>query len=461
MARIPARTLLVMLLVGAAVAAPTAARAGTRALAAGGEVYVATAGTYGELFPGGSAAAAEAPVLALTVIYPDGSTLRHLVPGTEGDGLDSSPSLYLGPNHDSVHLLWQAGDADGGLRLASLADGEWHGAIDVSRSYPVLSGSTRVAVTHDTGELPSAGGETLLLHRSVLHTIWISPGDAGDRVVYAPLAIENGAYVGDHALYTLADFGPPAPAGGGTAPEAGAAGPLAPTVQAGSDGRAAVASFTDPATGRLITLELRLVSADLSLLGDVLRRRLLELGNTLPPGSPDSLSALADGARGQLINVGSRLDPAARGYLAAAMETYILETGGDWAFQLDAMVERTRDHLLELAIAFDGAPLARLAGGARGQLINVGHHLEGLPLSHDLRLRRTAERPAPDTGGAAGSVFLSADGEEALVAWERQGVVYFRDSDGAAWGPVRSLGLELASDPSTVTDLLTERVRAR
>jgi hypothetical protein len=128
------------------------------------------------------------------------------------------------------------------------------------------------------------------------------------------------------------------------------------------------------------------------------------------------------------------------------------------------MAARTRSVLVEIGSGFDHAPIRRMHGGARAQLIGVGHRWEGPERSHDLRLRLAAERTPPATDGLPASLLLSGDGKDALVAWERDGIVYFRESDDEAeggWGPIRSLGITAGGDPSLITDLLRDRVRGR
>jgi hypothetical protein len=339
--------------------------------------------------------------------------------------------------------------------------------VDVSRAVGVLRGSLRAAVTRDRAELPAEGAEApARLHRSVLHVVWLE--EPGDAVIYAPLVIEDGAYIGDHALYALDRLvaaGSEPGTGSSNTPAAGGT-PLVPVIEAGDDGGAAVAAFTDPESGRLVSVELRMVAGELSAVGNRVRERILELAARLEPGSPDSLRELAAGARARLVEVGGRLQPALLRLLAGELERTILATGSDWAFQPEAMAERTRGELIALGSAFDHAPVERLDGGARAHMVNVGQRWEGPLFSHDLRLRVTAERPAPGLPeGFRGSVFLSGNGAEALVAWERDGVVYFRESDGAAeggWGPVTRLGITDGVDPiGSVAELLRARVRAR
>jgi hypothetical protein len=459
-------TLLAIAALASPLAGAAAAGPATRVLAPDGVVFAVTQGAYGELFPAGAEALPGDPVLAITIIHPDGASERLLVPDTAGPAEEELASLVLGPGGETLHVLWQSSAAGSRLRLASLGAEGWGAVVDVSRAVRVVRGSPRAAVTRDRTELPAAGEEApARFQRSVLHVVWLE--EVGGAVIYAPLVIEDGAYIGDHALYALDRLA----AGGGEPALAGSsplAGPvaLAPGVEAGGDAGAAVAAFTDPESGLLVSVELRMVSGELSDLGNRLREGLLEMTARLEPGSPNSLRELAAGAAARVIEAGDRLRPALVQLLAGEIEGYVLATGSDWAFQPETMADRTRGELLALGAAFDHAPVQRIHDDARAHLINVGHRSEAAPLpSHDLRLRVTAERPAPVLPeGVAGSIFLSGDGEHALVAWEREGVVFFRESDADAesgWGPVSSLGITTGEDPSPITELLRDRVRAR
>lgn len=462
------RTAIALAAACAAFAAPlSGAAAGppARVLAPNGDVFALTPGLYGELFPGGAEALPEDPVLAVTVVHPDGASGRFLVPETAGPAAEEPAALVLGPAGETLHVLWQAGAAGSRLRLASLGADGWAEVVDVSRAVGVVRGTPRAAVTRDRTELPAEGTEApARMHRSVLHVLWLE--EEGGAVIYAPLVIEDGVYIGDHALYALDRLVAAGREPGGEDPPAADGAALAPTIEAGDDGGAAVAAFTDPESGRLVAVELRMVAGELSAVGNRVRERILELAERLEPGSPDSLRELAAGARARLVEVGGRLQPALLRLLAGELERFILATGSDWAFQPEVMAERTRGELLALGAAFDHAPVERVDGGARPHLINVGQRWEGPLASHDLRLRVTAERPAPALPeGVAGVLYLSGDGADALVAWERDGAVFFRESDAAAedgWGTVTRLGITDGGDPiGSATELLRARVRSR
>lgn len=444
---------------------PATAGAGLRALTGNGDVYFVESGRYAELFPEGGEAGDDDAVLAVSVLRGDGSAERLLVPETAGPEVETAAALVAGPNGAAVYLLWEAGTELSRLRLARLDADGWGEPVDVSRGSAVVAGSPKVMATRDrsllTGGTGGEEGEAVLSHRSVLHVAWLEdPAEA----VYAPVVIEDGTYLGDHALFDLGRFAPEPPAAepGAPAPEppAVAARPLL-TLEPGQEG-AAVAAFTDPETGELVSLELRPVAGELSEIGDRVRDGIVDLTRQLEPGDPDSLESLAGGARAQLINVGHQLRPAVLGVLAAEIEGYVLETGGDWAFQPDVMAARTRNHLISVGASFDHTSISNLHGGARAQLINVGHHLEGPERSHDLSVRVAASRPVPELPPeAVSAVYLSASGAAALVAWEQEGLVHYLESEGEGWSEPITLGIEASADPDLVDDLLTDRVRGQ
>ena len=77
-------------------------------LGADGAVYGVEAGAYGDLFPDGSQAGPEQPVLALRVTLADGSRQVHLVPGTGDGDVEGSPSLIVEEATGTVYLLWES-----------------------------------------------------------------------------------------------------------------------------------------------------------------------------------------------------------------------------------------------------------------------------------------------------------------------------------------------------------------
>src|SRR4051794_1082922 len=78
------------------------------ALGDSGEVYFVRAGTYGDLFPGGTDTAPENSVLALDIVRRDQPAERLLVPGTEGSDVESSPFELYETTSGALFMVWQA-----------------------------------------------------------------------------------------------------------------------------------------------------------------------------------------------------------------------------------------------------------------------------------------------------------------------------------------------------------------
>lgn len=452
------RPLAGLLVAVAATAAVPAAGAASRVLDADGDVYVVEAGSYGELFPEGRASEPGDPVLAVTVLRSDGSAERSLVPGTEGPGVERLAASVLGAE-GLLYVLWESEAETSRLRLGIHAGG-WNDTVDVSRGSAVRPGSARAAVTHDSGRLTGEGGEATSTRRSILNVIWVEDGAGGANVVYAPLVIEDGAYIGEHSLHSLAAFVPPAAAEGAARP--GEPVRIAPSIEPGRGGRTALVALVDEATDRLVTFELQPVSRELSDLGDGLARELLSLIAGLEPGSPDSLGRLAAGARAYVREAGGNLEPAVVELLGTEVERYVRESGSDWAFQPDAMAGRTRARLIEVGGSFERGSISRLDDGRRAQLIDVGVRYVPDRRSHDVRVLAVSARALPPaTGPAVCTVYLSNQGEDALIAWEDGGAVYFQESRGDGWDDPQALGIGAEQDPQLIRGLLSERIRSR
>jgi len=434
------------------------AEGAARVLDADGDVYVIDAGTYGELFPDGRASEPGDPVLAVTVLRSDGSAERTLVPGTEGPGTERLAAAVLGVE-GLLYVLWESDAETARLRLGIHA-GDWNETVDVSRGSAVRPGSARAAVTHDSARLTGEGGETTSTRRSILNVIWVEDGAGESDVVYAPLVIEDGAYIGEHSLHPLGAFVPPAAAEG--AEPAAAAVRIAPAIEPGRGGRTALVALVDEATDRLVTFELQPVSRELSDLGDGLARELLSLISRLEPGSPDSLGQLAAGARAYVLDAGRDLEAAVVEALGTGIDRYVRETGGDWAFQPDAMAGRTRARLIELGGSFERGSISRLHGGRRAQLIDIGVRYVPDRRSHDVRVMAVSARSLPPaTAPAVCTVYLSNQAEEALIAWEDEGAVYFQESRNDGWDDPQALGIGADEDPELIRGLLRERIRSR
>jgi hypothetical protein len=183
-----------------------------------------------------------------------------------------------------------------------------------------------------------------------------------------------------------------------------------------------------------VTVEGRVLPGELGVLGDAIRPQLVDLGSRLDLDDPETFDAMSAAVRTRLAEIGSRFHPSFLTYLADQLDAFIR----DW---------------LETAGATGGGDVQSLAGGARGQLVDIGRRLQSGGLdgfgeggvlldfsglsegstSHLISLRRVASWPAPATGSAMTRIFVSRSGGELLVAWRRLGGIAYRESRGEVW----------------------------
>jgi hypothetical protein len=80
-----------------------------------------------------------------------------------------------------------------------------------------------------------------------------------------------------------------------------------------------------------------------------------------------------------------------------------------------------------------------------------------------LTVRPLSSRPAPEIGTPDGPVrfFLSSSGYHALVAWEEEGRVHFRETTDGDWGESGSLEPLPDLDAEAIFRMLEQRVAER
>lgn len=436
----------------AAALAASPARAGVAAVGHDGESYTLRHGTYGDLFPGGGLADRGSWVLALDVGYRDGVVDRLLVPGTEDPPRDDSASLILEPASQTPFIVWQTWRSyiHPRLYLVQLTPDGWSPVVELSGSPFNLKGSPSFVVTRDGFDVEGEDGETIHRERTIVHLAWWERIDEAVRVLYSPVVLEDGVYLGQNPVYPLTGLATQLePTGAAMSEEL----LESLTIQAGDDDRSVVIGFADRTTGRLVTVEARVLPGELSALGDAVRAQLVEFGSRLDLGDPGTVSALSGAARAQLVEFGSRFHPSFVSYLAEQLDAFIADwLGGNGA----------------------GAPddVESLAGGARAQLVEFGSRLErgGLAggdgehvlldfsafaegsLHHLIVLTRATSWPAPLTDAAPTHMFVSRSGEQILVAWQRVGGVAYRESRGASLSD--EYFLPAGGDPAAVAAIL-------
>lgn len=444
-------------LAAAALLVAPASRAGEDSvLGEAGKVYRVIAGSYGELI-GDERYPAAHPALALEVLLANGKE-RRLVPGTAGPELESSPALSVEPSSGAVYLVWNstASVIHSQIRLASFQASEWSEVIEVSGNPFSLKLAPRLAVTREEIALSSSSSERVF--RTLLHTVWWEETGAGWHIVYAPIELRDGAYVGSNQLHSLSELVPgaePSPV------EPASSLASAPAIQGGSDGHSVVAAITDPGTGELLTLRVRLLPLELSELARDTGSYLANEGSRLCAAG--GLPALAQAARDRIFTLGGGFRESVRRYLADEVRDHLVGLGASRCGTSDGvatLAEEARAHIVLIgAQAPTSEDVGELDHKARAHIVLIGVEA---PAASEGSIEVISRRPAPETGEGPTRVYLSADARHALVVWQPSSdALLYRESEGQDWGPIHKLVLDEALGVAEAHRILQLRVLSR
>ncbi len=410
-----ARILLVALvaLLAALPAAEAALAPAPSAVAANGTFYKVHAGRFADLFGESPALPAERAVLALDLVRPGEPLERWVVPGTEGEEVESSPALLFEEETSTLHLVWNRridiNFERSQLVLRALTPEGWGEEIDLSAGSTEEKRAIRILVTGERYQTTIAGAP-VELSRRIVHLVWMEPSSAGPRPYYSPLVFVEGRFVGWNPVVALeelvgAESPSPVPAAEALA--------WAPTLSSGRDGSELVAGFVDPRTSRVATVEIRVLPAELGQLADEARGSIIELGQTLFPAD---VPALAAEARGSIIELAGTFHPAVATHVADGAQATLL--GADPGATLGQVADEARGSIIELVDQVDGSGLANGCAG-EGELLEIPPLVpeEGRDFTHLLRLRAVRAFGAPEIGAEPPSLLVSPSGDRAMVGW--------------------------------------------
>lgn len=440
-------------------AAATTARGDQRTLTLGssGELYRVVTGTYGELFSGQTG---DEPVLAVEILRRGEPAERLLVPGTEGSEVESSASVVYEEGPGTLFVIWESrtNRIHSQIKLASFGQEGWSEPLDLPGEFFSLKTSPDLAVTRDTFLTYDEDGNRQAHDRTIYHVIWWEEAAAGERVVYSPVTLIDGSYIGWSPLFSLSDLGYGWASGGGLlpTPELG----RSPRIRAGQNRRSAVAGLVDPQTRQLVELEIEAVTGELALLAREIQTGLLAAGEEV---YRDHRPTLADRARVQIIEFGHRLSlhPGLLQYLADLLAEVVAADEGQG---LAALADRARVQIIEFGARMAAQGLTPSPGEEISWVLEFpGQETpprQAEPL-HALSVRLAAARPVPEIGSGPTTLFLSRDGKEALVAWQQGEVLYFRETNGIDWSEVHSLELGPDLDLAQAQAVLEQRISSR
>lgn len=440
----------------------TAAEGGVpMVLGADGTVTWLVIGAYEDLFPDGVDVGVNgaSQVLALEQVDPAGVTVRWLVPDTEGSGVEPA-SLVLDDGSGAIFLLWEAtiNGLHPLLRLTRFEGEGFSSIVDITSGAFADKGTAQLVITREAEALRfveedgAMEGEIFEERTMVVHVVWWQESPFGSLKLYTPVVIENGRLSRQSPILDLSRF---APAGGADAEaEAEAALRDLLTIRQGETSQTVVLGFLEPSSGRLRTLRMDVVATALSDLGDKFGAHIVIVGMRT-----GDRRAMAEEVWPLLLDLGEDLHESIKIYMAAHLEDLILNSEEDLTPEgLEALAGRLSDEILTISAGVEAGGLAR----SESELVDAVPRLEE-GKRHVLMVRVLSDRPAPEIGTPEGVVrlFLSSSGYHAMVAWEEDGRVFFRETADAGWGEIGSVEPAKGLEISAIYQMLERRVASR
>jgi len=443
---------------------PLVAQDGTAALGTAGEVYLAKVGAYKDLFPRDHATAPNNTVLAVDLIQPGGAPQRLLVPYTTGTDVENSPAVVFEDDSDTLFVLWasQANSLSSVLMLASFDGTSWGSPIQITGNPFSSKTSPQLAITHDSYSAVSSNGGTTTRHRTIIHVVWEEQTANGNAdVLYTPVILDEGSYLGWAPLYNLNDMVGRTSSGSSFTPPVALV--QSPVLLSGRDSRTLVVGFASAETRSLAAVEIDILPEEISLLAADCRTHIVDLGRTL---YPNNLQALADNAKAIIISHGTAFHEDIANYIAGQIHDLVLANRGTSSTDLTSLSEDARTHIVDLGVRLAGRGLRDQDGLAKSlslaeSTVSVDSNQDPSAPTHLIHFRIAASRPAPQMGSNSTQIFLSETGDDAIVAWTDSGKVFYLQSQGTGWSNQKQINLTGSLDAPHAFDILKQRARSR
>lgn len=429
-----------LLVAGAAWAAP--ADDANVVVGSSGEVLRLSSGSYGALFPDGGEADPEALVLALDVDTGD-SVERHLVPGSESMAQEETPTLYHDPTVDVTYVLWSSrqNGVHPYLRLVPLGDDGWGELLDIIGSVFAPKFDPALSVQHDS----AIGDDGDSVERSTLSVLWWEEGPFGAEERIKSLVLEDGDLVASGATLSLGDFGGEGKVGGIFLEDE-------PLMKVVGGSQSFLVGFADSADGSLRILAVDVMPVGLSRLAAAARQVVEEFD---PFTAEHSLEETIFAAL--LESGGDQFHPAALRALTEEILGLLGASDQPVSENVpDEVMDKIGPHVIHIGARMKTAGLV----GQEVDLVKIDSEGPSLVSEHYLAVSEASRWSLPEAGDSP-RLFISKRGNAALVAWNAEGAVVYRETMKDAWGPEQSIEVTESLDRGTIYRILEERTLER
>ncbi|MFY9820809.1 MAG: hypothetical protein WAM82_05470 [Thermoanaerobaculia bacterium] len=455
-------SLVLLLLLGVAIYSnPAFAQDGAAALGTTGEVFLPQVGAYKDLFPKGHDTAPSNTVLAVDMIQPGATTQRLLVPFTTGADIETSPAVLFEDDSNTLFLLWasQVNSLNSVLMLASFDGTNWGQPIQITGNPFSSKTSAQLAITHDSFSIVDASGNPATRHRTIVHVFWEEHNASGNPdVLYTPVILDEGVYLGWTPVYNLNDLAGRTPLGSSFAPPDALV--QLPVLQGGRDSRTLLVGFASPETRALYSVEIDILPEEISLLAEGIRANIIDLGRDL---YPNSLQSLADKIAASVVSRGAAFHADIVQYIASQSHDLVLADRGTSQTDLVNLSEKIRANIIDLGSRLSGRGLRdandyNKALASNESIVSV-QPTDPSASPHLIHFRVASSRPTPQLGSTGTQIFLSESGDDAIVAWLDTGRVFYFQSQGTGWSSQKQINLSASLDAPHAFNILKQRAR--
>ena len=389
-----------------------------------GELARVVSGAYGELFPNGRDAHAEAQVLALERVGKDRHE-RLLVPDTESFWPESSAQIISDERANVTYLLWESrvNGVHPLLKLVAFDGQDWGEVREITAGVFASKGEPQLRVTHDTHDSQQGAGP---VERTVLHVSWWEEIAGSKEKRYAFLALENGVFVDSYEVVDLIPL--PSFSGGNTEHSAFES---MIRMQSGSHKDMVVMGFHDPSIDRLVGLQIEVLPQALSRLSDHLK-------SELAAADVSNIEAVRAAVERALKLVENDFHSVGLDLIRNDLFSFLAELQA-----ADPDPDIPLLHKMGARVIWIGAKVGRggLAIPGEQELIEIVNPF-GEQRSHHVALTPVTSWSVPSVG-ADPSLFLSQDGSEALIAWLGSDLmtVEYLETQNGEWTDAQTLSL--------------------